>query len=304
MFELKDKLTFKDENGKFQSGKFKLRLEKDFLHYESDLIKSPRISSHTLVDMLGFNKYGSSGKTILSMFGLVKKSDMDPYQEHKGGMVEVFAKRYLEKKYGDRANVQAFTVSQFTNFNQFPEEAPFSGVLDLQLLFRTSEKMTVEVKAKEMKDYDAIARLNMFPKEQIVQGANQAVLAKTDRYMMLWGFLTPAFSKLIKELTKVHKFKKKITDSSGEVKEVILEESLWIWGSDYERAVNDLEITNDQVLFYAKEFDVDPRMIKAYREKALGLYNDFFINRRIDKKLFKADELRMLKAHLLKPKQP
>jgi len=298
MFELKDKIKFL-ENEKWYSDKIKLSLDKDYLYYESSIIKTPRISSHVLVDLLGFNSYSSPGKTLLNMFGLVAKTEIDPYQEVKGGIAEYFAKIYLQRKYKEAVDVEAFTVSQFKNFNQFPEEAPFSGVLDLMMHFRDTSKITVEVKSKEMKDFDKIAKLNIYPKEQIVQGANQAILAKTEQYLMLWVFLTPSLSKLIKELTKKYKIKKTIYQD-GQLKEYEVEESLWIWGQDYARAIEELEITEEHVLYHDKEFEADPRMIKAYREKALKLYNDFYVNRRIDKNLFKREELNMLKMLLLK----
>lgn len=301
MFELKDKLKILDD-GKWKSDQIKLRLDKDYLYYDSSLIKTPRISSHALVDLLGFNKYASPGKTLLNMFGLIKKSEIDPYQEYKGGIAEVFAKRYLQKKYGSQVDVESFTVSQFTNFNQFPEEEPFSGVLDLMLHFKNSSKMTVEVKSKEMREYEKIAQMQIYPKEQMVQGANQAILAKTERYMMLWIFISPALSKLLKKLAEKHKVYKTILDETGVEKTFELEEDLWIWGKDFDKAVEDLEITENDMLFHAKEFDVDPRMVKAYREKALQLYNEFYMNRRIDKKLFQRDELNMLKSTLLNRK--
>ena len=301
MLEIRDELKFLEDN-RWYSDKIKLHLDKDYLYYDTKIIKTPKISSHTLVDLLGFNSYSSPGKTLMNMFGLLAKTKIDPYQEVKGGIAEVFAKRYLQKHYKEAIDVETFTVSQFkeTGMNQFPEAAPFSGVLDLMLHFRDTTRMTVEVKSKEMKDYDKIAKMNLFPKEQIVQGANQAILAKTERYLMLWVFLTPALSKLLKALTKMTPIKKKIIDSTGNERIVEAEDNLWIWGYDFERAAEELEITEEHFLFYAKEFEADPRMIGAYREKALRLYNDFYINRRIERKLFNKDELSELKMMFLK----
>lgn len=301
MLEIREQLKFL-EDSKWYSDKIKLRLDKDYLYYETKIIKTPRISSHTLVDLLGFNSYSSPGKTLMNMFGLLAKTKIEPYQEVKGGIAEVFAKKYLQKKYKEAINVETFTVSQFkdTGMNQFPEAAPFSGVLDLMLHFRDTTRMTVEVKSKEMKDYDKIAKMQIFPKEQVVQGANQAILAKTQRYLMLWVFLTPALSKLLKTLTKMTTTKTRLVGTDGVEKIVESEDNLWIWGYDFERAAEELEITEDHFLYYAKEFEADPRMIGAYREKALKLYNDFYINRRIERKLFNKDEISELKKLYLK----
>ena len=301
MLEIREQLKFLEDN-KWYSDKIKLHLDNNYLYYDTKIIKTPKISSHTLVDLLGFNSYSSPGKTLMNMFGLLAKTKIEPYQEVKGGIAEVFAKRYLQKKYKHAIDIESFTVSQFkdTGMNQFPEAAPFSGVLDLMLHFRDTTRMTVEVKSKEMKDYDLIAKMNQFPKEQVVQGANQAILAGTTRYLMLWIFLTPALSKLLKALTKMKAQTKKLVDSNGNERVVDYEDNLWIWGYDFERAVDELEITEDHFLFYSKEFEADPRMIGAYREKALKLYNDFYINRRIERKLFNRDEISELKKLYLK----
>jgi hypothetical protein len=94
---------------------------------------------------------------------------------------------------------------------------------------------------------------------------------------MLWGFISPSLSKMLKEITK---------------------QDLWIWGDDYRKAVLDLEITAEDVTFHGKIFEVDERLIKAYREKSLKLYNEFYENRRINKKLFNSEELKEIKNYI------
>lgn len=226
------------------------------------------------------NKWQSVGNTLLSMYGVVQRSSIDPYQTRKGGIAEVFAGKYLRDLYGPMADIESFTVSQFKDYNQFPEAAPFSGVLDL--LMHSPEKMTIEVKSKEMREYERIADHGMFPREQVMQGANQAILAGTTKYMMLWVFLTPALSTLLKGISEEFEFEGKMIDS-------------WMWDEDFEQAVIDLNITMDDFKFCAKEFDADIRLVNAYRQKALDLTEEFVNHRRINKRLFTADERRIIK---------
>jgi hypothetical protein len=275
LLELKNKVSYWNGKGGKEHVNVKLRMDGDYIYYDSRYMKKPNISSHTLVDMLGFNKFSSSGKTIMTMFGINERSQIDPYQIYKGGIVEVFAKRHLMETYGPEADIEDFAVKQFENYNQFPDDLPFSGVLDIMI--HMPIKLPVEVKSKEMKDYERIAVHNIYPKDQLVQGANQAVLAHVDKYMMLWGFISPSLSKMLKEITQ---------------------QDLWIWGEDYRKAVLDLEITAEDIIFHGKIFDVDERLIKAYREKSLKLYNEFYENRRINKKLFSASELKEIKAFI------
>jgi hypothetical protein len=289
--QLKDEIVFKNENNRWMREQLILDMDDKFVKYESRIMNKPRISSHTLVDLVGLNKWTTPGKTLLTIFGGVKREQIDPYQIHKGGIAEEFAKQYLMNKFGAKADIEAFTVSQFPNFNQFPDAFPFSGVLDLMV--HKPLKMSVEVKSKEMREYENIAIHGNYPRDQVLQGANQAILAGTNQYMMLWVFLKPSTSKLLKELNK---------PITLNIKGRKVETSLWIWGDNYEKAVKDLELTYDDFLFYGKEFEADIRLVNAYREKALALYNEFYENRRIDRKLFSASERKIIKDFIERTK--
>jgi len=237
---------------------------------KASALKTPNISSHVLVDLCGLNKYASVGKTILSMFGLMERTPIPLYQTVKGGIVEEFANTYLNTLYGGRYDIESFTLEQFknTNFNQFPDQKPFSGALDK--LIHGDIKLPVEIKSKEMREYQKIAVEKKYPKDQVVQGANQAYMYGAKNYMMLYGFLNEEISDLLKQLT---------------------ENDLWIWGQDYAKAIKDLEIRYEDITFHHDILDYDERIIRAYREKAQKIYNDFYLSRTIDRNLFKKEEL-------------
>ena len=73
-------------------------------------------------------------------------------------------------------------------------------------------------------------------------------LAGTKQYMMLWGFLSPSVSRFLKD---------------------VCAEDLWMWGKDYKRAARELELKMSDFRFHSKIFDMDERMINAYRERSL-----------------------------------
>lgn len=266
---LKDKLTWKQDNQWVKSSvSYENKGSKFYVN--ATALKTPNISSHVLVDLCGLNKYASVGKTILSMFGLIERKPIPKYQTVKGGIVEEFANIYLNKLYGGRYDIESFTLEQFnkTNFNQFPSQVPFSGALDK--LIHGETKLPVEIKSKEMREYNKIAVNGNYPKDQVIQGANQAYMYGAEKFMMLYGFLSEEISEYLKTLT---------------------ENDLWIWGDNYKQAIEDLELKYEDVTFHHKIMDYDPRIIKAYRDKAQKIYNDFYTNRTIDKSLFKKEEV-------------
>lgn len=285
--EIRDKIWFKEVHGdeeKWVSEPLILSEDDDYIYYHSDHMKDPRISSHTLIDLNNLNKYNSPGSVLLRLFGITKRSQIPEYQTRKGGLAETFAHKYLEKKYGKMADIEAFATNMFKDYNQFPEAAPFSGVLDL--LMHKPDKMTIEVKSKEMKDYESIGEYKMYPRDQVTQGANQAVLAGTTKYMMVWVFLEPRTSKLIKQLEEEY------VDENGEVSD------LWIWGDNFDQAAIDLGLTEEDFKYHAAEFDADERIVNAYRKKAVALVEDFKQNRRIKKTLFKGYERKLLREFI------
>ena len=264
---LKNKVTWKQDD-QWVNSKVDYENKDNKIVIHTKALKTPNISSHTLVDLCGLNKYATIGKTLLVMFGLAEKQEIPLYQTVKGGIVEEFASRYLNELYGGRYNIESFTLEQFARYNQFPEQLPFSGALDK--LIHSEIKLPVEIKSKEMREYNKIAIDKNYPKDQIIQGANQAYMYGAEKYMMLYGFLTKEISDLLKSLT---------------------ENDLWVWGKDYAKAIEELGLKYEDIIFHHVILDYDPRVIKAYRDKAQKIYNDFYMNRVIDRKLFNKEEI-------------
>jgi hypothetical protein len=285
---LKNKITFKQDD-QWVNSNVNYESKNNEIHIKTKALKTPNISSHTLVDLVGLNKYASVGKTLLTMFGLVEKNPIPLYQTVKGQIVEEFATQYLNELYGGRYNIESFVLEQFKNFNQFQDQLPFSGALDK--LIHGEIKLPVEIKSKEIREYENIAVKKNYPKDQIIQGANQAYMYGAEKFMMLYGFLKPEISDLLKNLTETYTIKKKVVDALGNEQEIEVEETLWSWGKDYSQAIKDLGLRYEDIIFHHEVMDYDTRIIKAYREKAQKIYDNFYMERKIDRFLFKKEEL-------------
>jgi hypothetical protein len=285
---LKNKITFKQDD-QWVNSNVNYESKNNEIHIKTKALKTPNISSHTLVDLVGLNKYASVGKTLLTMFGLVEKNPIPLYQTIKGQIVEEFATQYLNELYGGRYNIESFVLEQFKNFNQFQDQLPFSGALDK--LIHGDVKLPVEIKSKEIREYENIAVKKNYPKDQIIQGANQAYMYGAEKFMMLYGFLKPEISDILKSLTETYTVKKKVVDALGNEQEIEVEETLWSWGKDYSQAIKDLGLRYEDIIFHHEVMDYDPRIIKAYREKAQKIYDNFYMERKIDRFLFKKEEL-------------
>ena len=286
---LRNRITFKQDD-RWVNSNVAYESKNNKIQIKTKALKTPNISSHTLVDLVGLNKYASVGKTLLTMFGLAERNSIPLYQMVKGQIVEEFATRYLNELYGGRYNIESFTLEQFKNYNQFQDQIPFSGALDK--LIHGDIKLPVEIKSKEMREYDRIANKRIYPKDQIIQGANQAYMYGAEKFMMLYGFLRPEISELLKDLTRTYIVKKDEYDPAGnKIGEVEVEETLWTWGKDYAKAIKDLGLRYEDIVFHHEVMDYDPRIIKAYREKAQKIYDSFYMDRKIDRALFKKEEL-------------
>lgn len=271
---LKNEVIWK-VNNKWMKSRAAYELSDNEFKVHTPSLKAPNISSHTLVDLCGLNKWASPGSALLRMFGFLEKEKIDPYQTLKGGLVEHFADTYLYELYGDALDLESFTLSQFVNFNQFPESVPFSGALDK--LLRAPIKLPIEIKAKEIKAWNEIVEKDMWPNDHRVQGMNQALFVKASRFMMVYGFLTEEASLLLRKYVD----NKIITEIFGTDE----------FNYDFKKIAETLGFTYDMFRFAHKIFETDVNEIESYRMKALNLYNNFKETKAISKSYFKPAEL-------------
>lgn len=102
--KLKNKVTWKQDD-QWVNSKVDYEKKDNKILIKTKVMKTPNISSHTLVDLVGLNKYASVGKTLLTMFGLAERNKIPLYQTVKGQIVEELATQYLEELYGGRYDI-------------------------------------------------------------------------------------------------------------------------------------------------------------------------------------------------------
>lgn len=245
------------------------------LHFDSKATLSPNISSHTFVDVFGYNKFTSKGMALFKLFKLQEDEEFKVYYKIRGGIIEHLAVPYVEKLYpGCVAN--SHELHHFKSFNQFPEAKPFSAVADITIT--SPFKLSIEVKSKDSKDMKYIIERGDYPEHEVKQGEFIAELFGSDQYMMLWGFISHALE---------FKINKLITDTKRLESYVVkIKDDLEVY--DFEAIVNDLKLTVDSphIVWHHKIYDVDHVRIRKEMKEALDLRNQVILHKGIPINLF------------------
>lgn len=200
--------SFKVQNdkGQWESVKNELTTDDAYIYLQHKRLKNPNISSHVMVDLMGENPYMTPGKALIQAFGLLEYSSIDPYYTHRGGVIEVLAEAYLRKVLYPSYElvIENYELADFPGYNQFPNEKPFSGVLDKAIV--QPFRLPLEIKSKEMKDYSWIVGKGKYPEAEVTQGQHLADLWKASQVMMLWGFIDTKLQKYLKGVTEAEIF--------------------------------------------------------------------------------------------------
>lgn len=273
--------SFKVQNDKGQWENVKNELTTDdlYIYLQHRRLKNPNISSHVMVDLMGENPYMTPGKALIQAFGLLEYSPIDPYYTHRGGVIEVLAEAYLrEVLYPSyKLVIENYELADFPGYNQFPNEKPFSGVLDKAIV--QPFRLPLEIKSKEMKDYSWIVGKGKYPEAEVTQGQHLADLWKASQVMMLWGFIDTKLQTYLKGVTEAGIFETFTKMHYGERR------------IDYDKAVQELGLTYKDVTWEFKIYDVDHAKLKKYRDFSIEIYDQVINERRISRKWFNHSEL-------------
>lgn len=291
--EKKDKLLLVkslkvQEDGQWYGVKNELSSDLTYIYLQHSKLRNPNISSHVLVDLMGKNPYTTPGKALLQAFGLLEYVAIDPYYTVRGGVVEVLAEEYIKKVLYPSLDlkVQSYELTDFKGYNQFPQHAPFSGVLDKAIL--EPFKLPIEIKSKEMKDYKWIVEKGKHPENEVIQGMQLSDLWGTDKVLMIWGFIDLKLQRYLKDVINagiVEEFKKM---QYGELH------------TNYEALTEALGLTYKDVTWEFQIYDVNKQELDNYRTHSLGIYNEVITERRIPRKWFSHSELEDLDEFIKK----
>lgn len=175
-----------------------LDIEGDVIKIDSPHMPEPNISSHTFVDLMGYNPFTSTGKALLKLFKVTEDSEFQKYYEIRGGIIEHLALEMLRERF-PHSDLRGYDLQDFKGFNQFADSKPFSGVVDLAMT--DPAKMTVEVKSKDFKYHDTIIKYKKYPIQEVMQGEFLGELFGADHYMMCWGIISDVLASKIRKIS-------------------------------------------------------------------------------------------------------
>ena len=238
-----------------------------------------KVSSTVFASLIGINKWQSVGLTVLDFLGITRPLPIDPFYMKRGEIAENLTVKYLTSKLIDKYpqhEIMYFKLSDFPNYDQFPNNKYFSGVTDIivkknknitkndTLEKRLDNVLIFEVKSKSKSNYDSIITNELYPEHEIAQGQFLAMLNQKSIVLLVWVFFDEACENKIK--------------------------------LDYDNTLINTLNYND-VIIKIKEFkfNIDDLQKKAY------LVYDMLVNIIKDKKiplsLFSESEINYLKGH-------
>ena len=129
-----------------------MKIENGYLVFENtDYIKNKKITATNMTALLGTNKFKKKGDALLSIFGVYKEV-IDPFYTKRGEIAELI----LREKYKSDGYQIKFWDKYAINFDNFPSQKEFGGMIDIALISPTRE--VVECKSKSLKDLDKTKR--------------------------------------------------------------------------------------------------------------------------------------------------
>lgn len=175
--------------------------------------KVGKITSRVLPNLLGYNNFISIGEAFLDRFGLLVFQDIEKWYAVRGEMGEILALEYL-KKYFEVNNIldliqgsfKTYKLQDFKGYDMFNIEYAwgnefFGGVPDITI--KTIDKSyLVEVKSKNMKNYDYIVGQKQIPKQELLQAQHLGTLMTYSDIIMVYVFFTDEQEELIKTLVE------------------------------------------------------------------------------------------------------
>lgn len=178
-------------------------------------ITPKKITSRMFPILLGENAFNSTGYGILERANLlVYVDDFDKWYGLRGEIAEIIAVKMLKDFYKHKHNVEielkTFEPKQFKGYDMFHESysygnKDFGGVPDLTITNPKEHRAVIEVKSKNMKNYEWIfgdKDNHQVPEAEKMQGEQLAWLGRTDKLLMLYVFFTNEQEEIIKEALK------------------------------------------------------------------------------------------------------
>jgi len=268
--------------------------EYGYYHFDfSDAKVLPKLTSSVFPVFLEVNKFKTVGAGLLERLKMLdEEKEFDPYYKVRGAVAEMFTLQYMIEIYKEYKNID-ITALRFSpkqkNFDMFPKDTRFGGVVDIGISKPEEERAVLEVKGKSMKDYDKIITNGQVPEEELWQGKLLAYKSQTQKLFMCYVFFDERQEAEMQRIT---------TD--------ILNRGLNM--EDYvEDKINDiiksLSFTHNSVEIRPLKYIIEIKDVKEAMESAWELYETLYKNQKIYKGYFSNKEQAYLNTMLSKAQQ-
>ena len=127
-----------------------MKIEGNYLVFDTETIKSEKITGTTIPSLLGIDKFKKKGNTLLSMWGFVKE-DFDEFYTKRGELAEKIAKFILKKR---GKQIVTYNAEEL-KWDNFQNIKGLGGLIDIEI---PSEETLYEIKSKSLKDYEYICK--------------------------------------------------------------------------------------------------------------------------------------------------
>jgi len=161
--------------------------------YEFDFSKAKKIGkvmSRMFPILLGKNIFNGIGYGVLDRVGFLEKEDIPPYYTVRGAVGEYLVNLFIIETYKKKSVdivTKCFTPAM-VNYDMFPKNDKFGGIVDIGISSPTDYRAVVEVKSKSLKDYDKIAVKKEPNEEEVLQGKQLAFLSSVPKLLMAFIF--------------------------------------------------------------------------------------------------------------------
>lgn len=187
-----------------QGIKVRKNVEGDYIFEQLIGAKNKKITSRAFACLLGKNPFESAGKTILERCNMVEKETIDPYYTVRGAIGEELVEDYFIDVYRKYKKIELKIKSwnaKEVNFDNFPKNPDFGGLLDRAIPEPAEERAVIEVKSKSLKDLSFIDSKKGV-EEEVLQGKFLSTLSKTPTCHMAYIFFEEQQETLLKNYVK------------------------------------------------------------------------------------------------------
>lgn len=218
--------------------------------------KVGKVTSRMFPILINKNQFQGVGYAVLDRVGFLESEAIEEWYTVRGALGEWLANLYLKnmiKKYkGVDITTKLFKPSDFPYYDMFyKSNEKFGGVVDIGISEPLEYRGCVEVKSKNIKDYDHEKKSIKYEnEEEILQGKMLAVLSKVDTLYMAWVFFTNEQEDKIKKATELIVKNNKLN------------------AFDVEKLVAHLGLSIDNVVVSVKKYDVNREEILNQMETA------------------------------------